>query len=56
MRNFEHTFETRKRSFISAFSICITAPLRLFSKNNESDENFTWYLTIDQGKIRVICD
>ena len=27
MRNFQDTFETRKRSCISAFSICITVPL-----------------------------
>ena len=27
MRNFEDNFETRKRSFISAFSICMTVPL-----------------------------
>ena len=27
MRNFQDTFKTRKRSFISAFSICMTVPL-----------------------------
>ena len=27
MRNFQDTIETRKRSFISVFSICITVPL-----------------------------
>ena len=27
MRNFQDTFETRKRSFISAFLICMTVPL-----------------------------
>ena len=27
MRNFQDTFETRKRSFISAFSIGMTVPL-----------------------------
>ena len=27
MRNFQDTFETRKRSFISASSICMTVPL-----------------------------
>ena len=27
IRNFQDTFETGKRSFISAFSICMTAPL-----------------------------
>ena len=29
MRNFQDTFETRKRSFISAFSICMTVPLNI---------------------------
>ena len=27
MRNFQNTFETRNRSFISAFLICMTIPL-----------------------------
>ena len=27
MRNFQDNFETRKRSFISAFLICMTVPL-----------------------------
>ena len=27
MRNFQDSFETRKRAFISAFSICMTVPL-----------------------------
>ena len=27
MRNFQDAFETRKLSFISAFSICMTVPL-----------------------------
>ena len=31
MRNFQDFFETRKRSFISAFSICMTVPLMLNS-------------------------
>ena len=29
MRNFQDTFETRKRSFISTFSICMTVTLKL---------------------------
>ena len=28
MRNFQDTFETRKRSFVSAFSICMTIPVK----------------------------
>ena len=31
MQNFQDTFETRKRSFISAFSICMTVPLIKFT-------------------------
>ena len=33
MRNFQNTFETRKQSFVSAFSICMTAPLIYFTKS-----------------------
>ena len=29
MQSFQDTFETRERSFISAFSICMTVPLNL---------------------------
>ena len=28
MRNFQDTFKTRKQSFINAFSICMTVPLK----------------------------
>ena len=28
MRSFQDTFKTRKRSFINAFSICMTVPLK----------------------------
>ena len=27
MRNFQDAFETRKRSFISVFSVCMTVPI-----------------------------
>ena len=30
MRNFQDTLETRKRSFISDFSICMTVPLNKY--------------------------
>ena len=33
MRNFRDTFETRKRSFISAFSICMTVPFITPTRN-----------------------
>ena len=29
MLHFQDTFETRKRSFISAFSVCMTVPLSI---------------------------
>ena len=31
MRNFQDTSETHKRSFISAFPICMTVPINLHS-------------------------
>ena len=34
MQNFQGTFETRKRSFISAFSIFMTVPSKMFEKKN----------------------
>ena len=47
MRNFQDTFETRKRSFISAFSICMAVPLNL--ENNfclsENRLQFTIYVS-----------
>ena len=35
MWDFQETFETSKRSFISAFSICMTVPL-MFPESNEA--------------------
>ena len=36
MRSFQDTFETRKQSFISAFSIRITVPLKkIYNKNGQ---------------------
>ena len=49
MRNFQDTFETPKRSFICAFSTCMTVPLSVFVNDdlvnadttiNEDDELF----------------
>ena len=58
MQSFQDTFvqQTRKRSFIAAFSACMTAVLKLFSKNCKSDESVSWCLTIDQREIRVVYD
>ena len=38
MRNFQNTLKTRKRSFISAFSIYMTVPLTLLT--DKIDEGF----------------
>ena len=38
MRNFQDTSETRKHSFISAFLICMTVPLRISSVNVGSEK------------------
>ena len=44
MGNFNDTFETRKRSFVSPFSICMIIPLRNFkvklSITNHNNENY----------------
>ena len=46
MQNFQDTFETRKRSFISAFSICMTVPLNYFKYES------SWKLANHNGKIK----
>ena len=38
IRNFQDTFKTRKRSFISAFSICINVPLKGTDTCNLADD------------------
>ena len=40
MRNFQDTFETRKRLLISAFSICMTVPL-----------SYLWFLVKPYSRI-----
>ena len=42
MRIFQDIFETRKRSFISAFSICMTVPLSK-DHDQETSKNFWHY-------------
>ena len=42
MRNFQDTFKTRKRSFISTFSICKAVPLRPLYHNKNTVFN-QWY-------------
>ena len=41
MQNFQDTFETRKRSFVSAFSIYMTLPLSNKEITSKYIENFT---------------
>ena len=36
MRNFKDTFQKRKRSFIKAFSVCMTVPLKMVKINRKS--------------------
>ena len=43
-RNFQDNFETRKRSYISAFSIYMTVPLRLCA--NRSSPNPEYFFQI----------
>ena len=55
MRNFHDTFETYKRSFICAFSICMTVPLRTHLRTAASqcvDLDFKSYLAIKVNKKR----
>ena len=42
MRNFQGTFGTAKRSFISTFSICMTVPLRKLNLIFGSENNQLW--------------
>ena len=39
MPNFQDTFKTRKQSIISAFSICIIAPLKVINKKNKKNNS-----------------
>ena len=44
MRNFQDTFETRKRPFISVFSICMTVALKKPNLSNILLAKLTWIL------------
>ena len=51
MRNFQDTFETRKRSSISAFSFCMTLPLishRLLYNMNDGISSLGCYFLFDR--------
>ena len=45
MRNFQDTFETRKQSFTSAFSVYMTVPLGNYQNHNQE---------INVGDLKVI--
>ena len=49
MRNFQDTCETRKGSFISAFSICMTVPL-----SNELTSKMWTYLILFGNRYRSL--
>ena len=44
MQNFQDTFETRKRSFISAFSICKTVPLITTMQVSRNSRSHVFYI------------
>ena len=47
MQNFQDNFETRKRLFISAFSICMTVPLK------KSSVAICYALTIINNYLKI---
>ena len=53
MRNLQATFETCKWSFVSAFSICMTVPLR-WEGQQMSDTYYLWYLWLEVQKYPFV--
>ena len=52
MRNFQDIFETIKRSFISAFSVCMTVPLMsIFSVDFDNFQKIYVYSIFDNCKF-----
>ena len=47
MRNFQDTFETRKRSYISAFPVCMTVPLKHPFQIFQNEEKYLLTQTLD---------
>ena len=53
MLNFQDTFETRKRSFISPFLICLTVPLsQLLRKTNHEQKNLSYVAPCIWNKLQ----
>ena len=46
MQNFQDTFKARKRSFISAFSVCTTVPLTLCTQINRKSRKCIILITL----------
>ena len=61
MRNFEDTFETRKRSLFSAFSICMTAFKKKRFKEPSSPQESSCFnlekidISKSEGDVALIC-
>ena len=59
MRNFQEAFETPKRSFISAFSVCMTVPLdiiKVICRNQAVDRNLhQLHARITSKPIKLVC-
>ena len=55
MRNVQDTFETRKRSFVSAFSICMTVPLKLVCECTSGIKGIVMQIekALINGRLRV---
>ena len=55
IQNVEDTFETRKRSFISAFSICMTVSLMLEVKFGDDTYNqFSFFCSSFSGRYSTL--
>ena len=52
MRNFQDNFETRKRLFISAFSVSMTVPLTRYACKNFASRTTRSHLLLRKDKVR----
>ena len=59
MRNYQDTFETRKRSFINAFSICMTVPLNLENSFRLSEHSmavhYLCFFILYKNDLQFLC-
>ena len=54
MRNFEDTFETRKRSLFSVFSICMTVSLKKASYSNAIEKKVNSFQKFSHEKRKMV--